>query len=35
MISLIRKAKVRKDSEKPKAISKKDKKFVCNEITIL
>ena len=35
IISLIRKAKVRKDKEIPKAISKKVKIFVCNEITIL
>ena len=35
IISLMRKAKVRKDNDSPKVISKKVKNFVCNEITIL
>ena len=35
IISLIRKAKVSKDNDSPKVISKKVKNFVCNEITIL
>ena len=35
IISLMRKAKVNKDSNSPKVISKKVKIFVCNEITIL
>ena len=35
IISLMRKAKVSKDNDSPKVISKKVKNFVCNEITIL
>ena len=35
IISLNRKAKVSKDNDNPKVISKKVKNFVCNEITIL
>jgi len=35
IISLMRKAKVSKDSDSPKVKFKKIKNFVCNEITIL